>query len=68
MRLVRLFEIQQASTNVIEVFLTNSKKAPKWRKINKMALHIAKNTFSHFPGERREGLYTLAPQRVPIGK
>ena len=38
-----------------------AKKAPKRRKSSKKALHIAKNTFSHFPGERREGLYTLNP-------
>ena len=38
-----------------------AKKAPKRRKSSKKTLHIAKNTFSHFPGERREGLYTLTP-------
>ena len=42
-------------------FLTNSKKAPKRRKSSKKTLHIAKNTFSHFPGERREGLHALTP-------
>ena len=68
MRRVRLLEIQQASTNVIEVFLMNSKKAPKRRKSSKKALHIANNIHSHFPGEKRKGLYTLTPQRVPIGK
>ena len=38
-----------------------AKKASKRRKSRKKTLHIAKNTISHFPGERREGLYTLTP-------
>ena len=33
---VRLLEIQQASTNVIDVFLTNSKKNPNGEKVAKM--------------------------------